>query len=733
MMKRFLSLVLLGVMLLGLIPAAQAASDTFTLMIYLCGTDLESNSGAATADLQEIVNSRIPQNGNVTVYVQTGGTRNWHVRGMTNREVERWTVSQKGLRLVDSVGSASMGDAETFMDFLDFGFDHFPADRYGLIMWDHGSGASGGLCYDEMTKDPLYYPEIYEGLEAGMPRNTKFAFIGFDACLMSSYELANHIAPFADYMIASEELEPGSGWKYDGWLPALVSNPSISISKLGQKIVDSFIQSASSSYYRGDYATLAVSDLRKLPALRKAVEKMGASLTEQIENGGYSGIMRLRQNMRSFGEISNSASDMIDITVFADAYAQFDKAAAKAIKTALEDVVVYSGHTNNLSGVTGMSILVPYATRSKLSTYLPHYETLGLSPNYAGFVKAMASQLSTGSSGSLFGNIGIGQQSIQGAQIDWFSQYANDQESYYENAGSLWGDLYGQNQQPSSEDFTLDSFLSALFGLPSTGGFNSGYDDSSASLWGQTEDTSTLDSFVNDILGSATPEQEVTVETEEGSMELSNPFAGIDSEYAYTLQLNDEQLDSLGKVEANLMMNVSDPDFECYVELGYVQDVIVNWNTGDVYGLFDGTWATLDGQMVCMYDQIANERYVRSLIPVTVNGIETYLLVIFDDETPGGRVVGYTEGYTDDGVPARGVSELKPGDEVMPVYSLLYWDEDGNQCEEPFEGDPITVGRDCTISFEFAPVETEADYIYGFCLTDIYGDSTFSDFISISF
>jgi len=731
-MKRIISLLLCCLMLTGILPQAQAASDTFTLMIYLCGTDLESNSGAATADLQEIVNSRIPQNGDVTVYVQTGGTRSWHVRGMTDRKVERWTVSQKGLRLVDSVGSASMGDAETFMDFLDYGFENFPADRYGLIMWDHGSGASGGLCYDEMTKDPLYYPEIYEGLEAGMPKNTKFAFIGFDACLMSSYELANHIAPFADYMIASEELEPGSGWKYDGWLPTLVSNPSISIPRLGQNIVDSFIQSASSSYYRGDYATLAVSDLSKLPALRKAVEKMGASLTAQIENGGYSSVMRLRQNMRSFGEISNSASDMIDLTVFADAYAQFDKTSAKAIKTALEDVIVYSRHTNNLSGVTGMSILVPYATRSKLSTYLPHYETLNLSPNYAAFVNAMAEQMSYGSSGSLFGNIGIGQQSIQGAQIDWFSQYANDQESYYENAGSLWGDLYGQTQ-PATEDFTLDSFLSALFGLPSTGGFNTGYDDSAASLWGQTEDTSTLDSFVNDILGSTTPEQEVTVETEQGSMELSNPFAGIDSEYAYTLQLTEEQLDSLGKVEANLMMNVSDPDFECYVELGYVQDVIVNWNTGDVYGLFDGTWATLDGQMVCMYDQIANERYVRSLIPVTVNGRETYLLVIFDDETPGGRVVGYTEGYTDEGVPARGVTELKPGDEVMPVYALLYWDEEGNQCEEPFEGDPITVGSSCTIPFEFAAVERNADYIYSFCLTDIYGDSTFSDFISISF
>ena len=181
------------------------------------------------------------------------------------------------------------------------------------------------------------------------------------------------------------------------------------------------------------------------------------------------------------------------------------------------------------------------------------------------------------------------------------------------------------------------------------------------------------------------------------------------------------------------MLDVSDPDFECYVELGYVQDVITDWNNGKIYGLFDGTWATLDGQMVCMYDQIANENYIRSLIPVTVNGRDTYLLVIFDESTPGGRVAGYTDGYTEAGLPARQVWDLKKGDVVIPQYSLIYWDDDDEQQEEPFEGDPITVGQDGGIPFAIDAVETDADYVYGFCLTDIYGDSVFTDFTLISF
>ena len=747
MMKKWLSLTLCALLAFSMIPVAGAAGETFTLMIYLCGTDLESDGGAATADLQEMIAAGVPADGDLTVYVQTGGTRSWQADGISDGKVERWLLDEDGLGKVDSVGKADMGDASTFADFLTYGFENFPADRYGLIMWDHGSGASGGLCYDEMSGDPLYYPEIYEGLQKAMKRagvTQKLAFIGFDACLMASYELANHIAPFADYMIASEELEPGNGWAYDQWLDALAYDPGIDIPSLGKKIVDSFIRS-NSGFFRGDYATLSVCDLNRLDDLQTAVESLGASLSREMAQGGFSSISRLRQNMRSFGEVSSDvATDMIDLTVFADVYGRYDAQAAQTLKDALSEVVVYSRYTSNLSNVSGMSILVPYATRSDFSTYMPYYETLDLSPNYSAFVKGMAQQMNSGSSSGIFNNIAVSQQSIQSAQIDWFSQYATDEDAYSQNASSLWDQLYGDDTD-SSDSFSLGSFLSALFSEEDDS-FNTDYDSSSSSLWGDlagstdssftTDSVSSLDSFISGLLGgdsSASEDAEVTVQTDGGDITLDNPFAGSDSDYAYTVSLTQEQLDCLGKVEANLMMDVSDPDFECYVELGYVQDVIVDWNRGSIYGLFDGSWATLDGQMVCLYDQISNERYIRSLVPVTVNSRETYLLIIFDENTPGGRVAGYTDGYSEDGVPARQVYDLESGDVVIPQYSLIYWDENEEQQEEPFEGDPITVGSDCTIPFAYAEVEGDADYVYGFCLTDIYGDSTFTDFVSLSF
>ena len=84
----------------------------------------------------------------------------------------------------------------------------------GVILWDHGGGSISGVCFDEISDDSLSLREIDTGLlstmkNAGM--TDTFEFIGFDACLMSTVETANVLASYSDYMIASEESEPGSG------------------------------------------------------------------------------------------------------------------------------------------------------------------------------------------------------------------------------------------------------------------------------------------------------------------------------------------------------------------------------------------------------------------------------------------------------------------------------------------------------------------------------------------
>ena len=750
-MKKALAFLLATVLLVSLFPGVSlGAGKTFTLMVYLCGTDLESDGGLASDDLREMIESGVKANGNLQIYVQTGGTKKWATSGMKNREGERWLLSSDGLERLESLKRVDMGSGDTFADFLAYGLNRFPADRYGLILWDHGAGASDGVCYDEISGDSLNLEEIYTSFAkaAKQPNYRKFAMVGFDACLMADYEMAVHLQPFADTMIASEETEPGEGWHYQSWLPLLAKDPGADMNKVGKKIVDSFIQSVNNAGY-SDFGTLSMLDLTKLDGLRAAMEQIAGSLKGEIDGGNFNAISRIRQNVRSFGETSDAASDMIDLGVFAKIFERYDAAGAAALRKALSEVVVYSKFTSNLSDISGLAVLVPYSTRSSASTYLPAYDSQNRMPKYTDFVKSLVDNMESGS--YTFGSASVTEQSVQQATVDWFSQFSTDTQSYYDTYNNLWGD---QNATSGSQnaatdqsgsqtgttstdagDFSLDSFLNTLFG-DSTESFNADAYANDAAYSSETAPVASPSSgSFGDLWGTLNTDTPATVEVTAGdeTYTVDNPFANAANDSAYTVTLTEEDMQNLATAEACLMMDISDPDFECYVDLGYTRDVIVDWNQYKLYSLFDGTWPTLDGQMVCIYDQVANENYVRSLIPVLLNGEETYLLVVFDEQNPGGLVVGATEGYNDAGMPVRGYEKIHEGDIVVPQYDLVYWDDNDQQQTEPFEGDPITVGAQGSIPFGYEAVETDADYAYGFCLNDVYGGYSFTDFITLSY
>ena len=93
-------------------------------------------------------------------------------------------------------------------------------------------------------------------------------------------------------------------------------------------------------------------------------------------------------------------------------------------------------------------------------------------------------------------------------------------------------------------------------------------------------------------------------------------------------------------------------------------------------------------------------------------------------------ILGFTQGYDDHGLPVRGTTPLKEGDEIIPTYPMYYEDEDGEMQEDTFDGDPITVGANGTLEFGFYSLEgSESSYLYCFQLTDIYGETQWSEFI----
>jgi len=59
----------------------------------------------------------------------------------------------------------------------------------------------------------------------------KFDFIGFDACLMATVETALTMSQYGDYLIASEETEPGVGWYYTRHLAKIPQSPRLNLDK----------------------------------------------------------------------------------------------------------------------------------------------------------------------------------------------------------------------------------------------------------------------------------------------------------------------------------------------------------------------------------------------------------------------------------------------------------------------------------------------------------------------
>jgi len=198
------------------------SQDVVTIMVYMCGTDLESKSGMATNDMREMAQASLNKNVNIIIY--TGGCNGWKTNGISSSTNQIYKIQDGQLaQIVADAGDKPMTDPATLTEFIKFCAQYYPADRNELILWDHGGGSLSGFGYDEAHKNSgsMNLTQMNKALkDAGVT----FDFIGFDACLMATLETAVMTSNYADYLIASEETEPGIGWYYTDWLNELSKN-----------------------------------------------------------------------------------------------------------------------------------------------------------------------------------------------------------------------------------------------------------------------------------------------------------------------------------------------------------------------------------------------------------------------------------------------------------------------------------------------------------------------------
>lgn len=321
-------------------------NDTWAIYWYLCGTDLETEYGAASEDLEEMMRVSLPPN--VKVVIETGGTEYWQ-NGIASNVNSRYLYDSSGFLLVETIRRSNMGSAGTLENFLRFCNDNYPADHKVVIFWNHGGGSVAGIAFDELyNEDALTLQELRQAFGAvhrPSKENPPYELIGFDACLMATIDVADTLNGFAKWMVASQELEPGCGWDYEGFLQALAKDPGMNGAMLGKHICDTFYRHCAEIDMAEDI-TLSVVDLSRVDDLMAAYYNVGAeSLLAAIDDTRFfSEFGRIARRAENYGGNTRSTgySNMVDLgdKVFLSGDRLLPEY-GQAMLDALEEAVVY--------------------------------------------------------------------------------------------------------------------------------------------------------------------------------------------------------------------------------------------------------------------------------------------------------------------------------------------------------------------------------------------------------
>ena len=287
---------------------------------------------------------------------------------------------------IADLGEINMGAPETLLDFVTWAVESYPADRYALILSDHGGGWTGGWTdsapsFDYMSMNDLDYT-LYT-LVSSLPID-KFDLIGFDACLMSQLDVYNNIAPYAHFAVASEEVEPSTGWAYAAFLRQLVDNPGMDGGALATSIVETYLEQdqrilndgARARMLQGNtqttaqevidellaYSTLTAVDLAYIPEITEALNGYAQSMTG-IDQKHVAAARNYAPSFQSvFGE--GTVPSFIDLVQFSliveqEAGAGFDTSHGERLRDAISRAIISNKTGTEMVGAQGISVYFP--------------------------------------------------------------------------------------------------------------------------------------------------------------------------------------------------------------------------------------------------------------------------------------------------------------------------------------------------------------------------------------
>ena len=641
--------------------------DSFTVMVYMCGTDLESKSGMASADLGEMAAATLDNN-KLQIIVYTGGCTGWKTTQISNTTNQIWRVKHGSIeRLESDAGNVSMTKPATLTSFIKWCAEKYPANRNMLIFWDHGGGSLSGYGYDQRftSSGSMSLAGINTALkDAGV----KFDIIGFDACLMATAENALMLSNYADYLIASEETEPGLGWYYTGWLNDLSANTSVSSIEIGKKIADDFTDTCAKKL-DSPKTTLSIIDLAEFSATFPDTLKSFASKTlELIDSDKYTEVSEARSGTREFSV--SSQIDQVDLVNLAD---RMNTSEGKALSEAILSAVKYNRTSPSMTNSYGVSIYFPLKKVSKVDSAVNAYSAIGMDSEYSKCISTfagmeVAGQVSSGGTSNplsaLTGSLTDGSPSITGNLLT-----------------NLLGSFVGGGSGVSIDGLTSSnsSFLSLL-------------------------DIGKASSFVSANALNA------------------SDFVFINDGGRRVVRLSDEKWELVSNIELNVFVD----DGKGYIDMGL--DSVFETDGNDLIAEYDGMWPSVNGQPVAFYHLTTvteGDSYtITGRIPVMIEGERADLIAVYE-KGKGGKITSVSYEYaseeTETVAKSIDITELEKG--VKIDFVADYYSYSGEYQDSYFIGEQIVFDGTLTLKDITLTNKTSATYR----ITDIYGQHFWTD------
>lgn len=461
------------------LPTKAKEASSATVLVYLNGSDLESDAGEATADIAEMLSSGVGEN--TKVVIETLGTRQWQNYNIASDHTQRYLINQGKHELVDdSLPQLDTTAPETLSDFITWGTNNYPADRYILVLWDHGGGPVYGFGYDEFQDEgaALTLDEMKQALAANP--DVHFDIIGMDCCIMGSLETCVALQSYCNYMVLSEDFEPGTGWSYQGWMSELERNPAIGSKDLGTIMVDDMISDTAEDPENGD-ATLALIDESSVDELYTAWQNFAYANADALLTNNYSQQTEWRSRPRNIaGNESYGAYDYYgdpwnhmdegdwgdyneyedwtsmwedwdfdgsyvtltdyNVTDMMAVATSINSDQSNTLQAAFNDAIVHFGSTSGEEGMSGLAVSLPYGNAEFYAQLVEVFKGCGIDDDYLNWLESFVDVTDTSAYQNPDENSGFGSDFGNEFGNDFGNEFLNN---FGDDSVDDFGDSFG--------------------------------------------------------------------------------------------------------------------------------------------------------------------------------------------------------------------------------------------------------------------------------------------------